>query len=144
MTQYYYSASENSFFPAVLEEQYKKAGTFPDDAREIDADVVVTYMGTPPDGKIRIAGSDGEPGWGDIPPPTHEDLVLESDREKQNRIDQVNEFMNSKQWPGKAALGRLSDAEKAQYNSWLDYLDALYAVDTSTAPDIDWPVEPAK
>ena len=72
MTQYYYSASENAFFPAVLEEQYKKAGTFPDDAREIDADVAVTYMGTPPDGKIRIAGSDGAPGWGDISPPTHE------------------------------------------------------------------------
>ncbi|EHM0210861.1 tail fiber assembly protein, partial [Escherichia coli] len=59
MTQYYYSASENAFFPAVLEEQYKKAGTFPDDAREIDDDVAVTFIGNPPDGKIRIAGSDG-------------------------------------------------------------------------------------
>ena len=25
-----------------------------------------------------------------------------------------------------------------QYNSWLDYLDALEAVGTSSAPDISW------
>ncbi|MQK17566.1 hypothetical protein EI013_03255 [Escherichia coli] len=30
-----------------------------------------------------------------------------------------------------------------QYNSWLDYLDALEAVDTSSAPDINWPTPPA-
>lgn len=48
--------------------------------------------------------------------------------------------MNSKQWPGKAAMGRLTDSEKAQYNAWLDYLDTLEIVDTSTAPDINWPI----
>ncbi|EHU01384.1 hypothetical protein CKS_4137 [Pantoea stewartii subsp. stewartii DC283] len=50
--------------------------------------------------------------------------------------------MNSRQWPGKAALGRLKGDELAAYNTWLDYLDALYAVDTSKAPDITWPVKP--
>ncbi len=29
-----------------------------------------------------------------------------------------------------------------QYNSWLDYLDALEALGISTAPDIEWPVQP--
>ena len=51
--------------------------------------------------------------------------------------------MNSKQWPGKAAMGRLKDSEKAQYNAWLDYLDELEAVDTSKAPEIAWPSPPA-
>ncbi|AIU74081.1 hypothetical protein AT03_17890 [Hafnia alvei FB1] len=62
--------------------------------------------------------------------------------EKQARIDQANEYMNSKQWPGKAALGRLKEDDLAQYNLWLDYLDALEAIDISTAPDITWPEKP--
>ena len=33
--------------------------------------------------------------------------------------------------------------ELAQYNLWLDYLDALDAIDTSKAPDITWPTPPA-
>ncbi|MGT5875404.1 tail fiber assembly protein, partial [Escherichia coli] len=48
-----------------------------------------------------------------------------------------------KQWPGKAAIGRLKGEELAQYNLWLDYLDALELVDTSSAPDIEWPTPPA-
>ena len=62
--------------------------------------------------------------------------------EKQYRIDQANVYMNSKQWPGKAAIGRLKGEELDQYGLWLDYLDALEAVDTSNAPDINWPVPP--
>ncbi|MCQ8985445.1 tail fiber assembly protein, partial [Escherichia albertii] len=59
--------------------------------------------------------------------------------EKQQLINQVNEYINSKQWSGKAAIGRLKGEELVQYNLWLDYLDALEAVDVSSAPDIVWP-----
>lgn len=69
--------------------------------------------------------------------------VAAADVQKQHLIDQANAYMNSKQWPGKAAMGRLNDLEKAKYNIWLDYLDALEAVDTSSAPDINWPTPPA-
>ncbi|HAI5538111.1 TPA: tail fiber assembly protein [Escherichia coli] len=68
--------------------------------------------------------------------------VAAADTEKNSRIDQTNDYINSKQWPGKAALGRLKDTEKVQYNMWLDYLDALEAVDTSSVPDINWPESP--
>ncbi|EOZ9308370.1 tail fiber assembly protein, partial [Citrobacter freundii] len=30
------------------------------------------------------------------------------------------------------------------YNLWLDYLDALEAVDISSAPDIEWPTPPGE
>lgn len=63
--------------------------------------------------------------------------------EKQRRISQANDYINGKQWPGKAAIGRLKGGELSQYNLWLDYLDALEAVDTSSAPDINWPVPPS-
>ena len=68
--------------------------------------------------------------------------VAAAGMKKQDLIDQANAYMNSKQWPGKAAMGRLKDAEKEQYNAWLDYLDALEVVDTSSAPDINWPDSP--
>ena len=58
-------------------------------------------------------------------------------------LNLANEYMNSKQWPGKAAIGRLKDEELAQYNLWLDYLDVLELVDTSSGPDIEWPTPPA-
>ncbi|WP_425655295.1 tail fiber assembly protein, partial [Enterobacter roggenkampii] len=77
------------------------------------------------------------------PPLTREQQIAVADNEKVSRIAEANSFMNSKQWPGKAAIGRLKGDELAQYNAWLDYLDALEAVDTSTAPDINWPIPPA-
>ena len=92
---------------------------------------------------VDIAGDDGYPAWADIPPPTHEQLVAIADAEKQSLIDQANEYINSKQWPGKASIGRLKGEELVQYNLWLDYLDALELVDTSSAPDIEWPTPPA-
>lgn len=73
------------------------------------------------------------------PEKTKEQLIQEAELEKEGRIRAANDFINSKQWPGKAAIGRLKGDELEQYNLWLDYLDALDAVDTSTAPEIDWP-----
>lgn len=76
------------------------------------------------------------------PPPTREELIATAETEKQIRIGRANDYMNSKQWPGKAAIGRLKADELAQYNLWLDYLDALEAIDTSGAPDVNWPTPP--
>lgn len=72
----------------------------------------------------------------------HAANIAAAEVDKQSKIDQANDYMNSKQWPGKAAMGRLKAIEKEQYNLWLDYLDALEAVDTSSAPDINWPESP--
>ncbi|HAJ3970474.1 TPA: tail fiber assembly protein, partial [Escherichia coli] len=58
-------------------------------------------------------------------------------------ISAANGYIDGKQWPSKLALGRLNDAEKSEFNAWLDYLDALELVDTSSAPDIEWPTPPA-
>ncbi|HAU5698704.1 TPA: tail fiber assembly protein, partial [Citrobacter freundii] len=66
----------------------------------------------------------------------------EAENKKRLLINEATEYINSKQWPGKAAIGRLKGDELVQYNLWLDYLDELEAVDTSSAPDINWPVPP--
>lgn len=72
----------------------------------------------------------------------HAHDIQKAEAARERLIDQANDHMNDKQWPGKAALGRLKEAEKEQYNSWLDYLDALEAVDTTNALDIIWPEAP--
>ncbi len=96
---------------------------------------------TVPAGKL-IAVEAGEPLLVDEPAPTGEELVAAADAQKQLLITAANDYMNSRQWPGKAAIGRLKGVELTQYGLWLDYLDALDVVDTSTAPDIDWPAQP--
>lgn len=68
MSNYLYSPQDNSFYPKLLESDYKLAGTWPDDAIEIESDVFYEFSGTPPEGKQRGAGSDGMPHWVDIPP----------------------------------------------------------------------------
>ncbi|HDS5491927.1 TPA: tail fiber assembly protein, partial [Enterobacter chengduensis] len=99
------------------------------------------WMITPPKGKI-LGVVKGKPAWVDIPPPTQEELIQVAEREKKRLINVANDFINSKQWPGKAAIKRLKDNELVQYNLWLDYLDYLESTDASTAPDIDWPEMP--
>ncbi|ENK7105489.1 tail fiber assembly protein [Enterobacter kobei] len=142
MTNFIYSPSENAFYPYALQESYILSESWPIDGMDVDDAIFYEFAGEPPEGKVRVAGDDGYPVWADKPEPSHEELVAAADAEKIERIDQANEFMNSKQWPGKAAMGRLKDAEKEQYNAWLDYLDALEAVDTTSAPDIEWPIPP--
>lgn len=143
MNKYFYDVPTNAFYPIAMKEIYESNGMNFDNAKEVDEELFIEYSGEPPKGKIRIAGEDGFPAWGDIPPPTHDELIAAAEAQKQLRIDQANEYMNSKQWPGKAAIGRLKGDELAQYNLWLDYLDALELVDTSGAPDIEWPAPPA-
>lgn len=139
----YYSASKNMFYDGDLKDAYQSGSGWPSDCLQVDEGVFNKYVNAPPVGKKRIAGSDGFPSWGDIPAPTHEQLLSAAETEKQSRIGQANDYMNSKQWPGKAAVGRLKGDELGQYNLWLDYLDALDIVDTTTAPNITWPAAPA-
>ena len=139
----FFSPSLNIFVNPALEDDYINVNSWPDDAVEVDEQVYIEFSGLPPKGKIRIAGENGFPAWSEIPPPTHEEQIAAAELKKQQLINQSNEYMNTKQWPGKAAIGRLKGEELAQYNLWLDYLDALELVDTSSAPDIEWPTPPA-
>ena len=130
----------------------------PDDAVVITHEQHVSLINGMNDGERRVyIGTDGELTLSDSKPSqwhtwdsdTNEWVISTdaqiklADDEKSRLTQGANDYINSKQWPGKAAMGRLSDSEKAQYNLWLDYLDELEAVDTSTAPDIIWPEAPA-
>ncbi len=143
MDKYYYSADNNEFIPVELEPLYREAGTFPDDAVIVADDISAEFIQIAPPGKVRAAGDDGMPEWVDLPPLTPEEIIAAAEADKLQRINDANDYMNSKQWPGKAAIGRLKGEELEQYGLWLDYLDALDAVKTASAPDIKWPTSPA-
>lgn len=135
---YYFSSTTLGFYPSQLKEGYEASGTLPADVVEVSDEVRDEYNHTPPEGK-QLGSANGLPAWVDL---TKDQFIYNANQEKQRRIDEANTYMNSKQWPGKASMGRLTDSEKAQYNAWLDYLDALEAVATSSAPDINWPESP--
>ncbi|HDT0711566.1 tail fiber assembly protein [Morganella morganii] len=73
------------------------------------------------------------------PPPTKAQLIEQADAQKQYLIAEAH--TETEMLRTKLALERIKEDEKALLNAWLDYLDLLEAVDTSTAPDIDWPVK---
>ncbi|WP_213749969.1 tail fiber assembly protein [Citrobacter freundii] len=137
-----YAFSNGYFYPLSMRGDYEASDSWPTEYIKVDESVFTEFSATPPEGKIRGTDDDGMPAWVDIPPPTQAEVIAEAEREKQRRIDAANEFMNGKQWPGKAAIGRLKGDELSQYNLWLDYLDALEAVDTSSSSDINWPAAP--
>ena len=80
-----------------------------------------------------------------IPPPVADqdpaELIASADAEKQNRLSYATNKIVV--WQTKLLMGRtLTDSESAELNAWMEYIDAVQAIDTSTAPDIEWPVSP--
>lgn len=142
MSEYVFSALSNAFYPISLKDRYEASNTWPTDGVDVDYDVYLEFTANPPEGKVRGV-VDGMPAWVDSPAPTQEQLVTQAAVKQKWLITEVNEYIGLKQWVGKASLGRLSDDERTQYNAWLDYLDELEVVDTSSAPDINWPTPPA-
>ena len=139
-TSWVFSPSEAKFYFTGLHDLYEKNDNCPADAVAVTADVR-TQFNTPPEGKM-LGTADGMPVWVDVPPPTHEEYVARAETEKQSRLDDAAARIVI--WQTKLLMGRaLTPDETASLNSWMDYIDAVTAIDTSTAPDINWPEIPA-
>lgn len=130
---YFYSETTNGFYITGIGEQER-----PDDSVEITEEQWISLREGQAIGNVITMDENNQPV---LTEPVI-DYIAIAETQLGYLVDQANDYMNSKQWPGKAAMGRLKDAEKEQYNLWLDYLDALEAVDTSSAPDINWPESP--
>ncbi|MEG1112872.1 MAG: tail fiber assembly protein [Hafnia sp.] len=134
---YYFNPANPGFYISPY------SSIIPDGSVEISGDQYIQYAAVAwPKGKVLGADAEGNPAWVDAPPLTYEESVSIAATQKKMLIVQANEYMNSKQWPGKASLGRLKSDELAQYNAWLDYLDEVEAVDILTAPRMTWPDKP--
>lgn len=67
--------------------------------------------------------------------------VLEAEQQKSALLAEAQSTISL--WQTELQLGIISDDDKTSLIAWMKYIQALNAVDTSTAPDIEWPVKPA-
>jgi hypothetical protein len=137
---YLFSRKTLAFYPANHIELYKAAGTLPDDVIEVADEIRNVFNFSAPAGKKRGVNGEGLPAWVDK---SGEELVKDAEQHKEMLISEATHFINNKQWPGKAAIGRLKGDELVQYEKWLDYLDAIEAMDNEKIADQQWPTKPA-
>lgn len=136
-----YSPRENVIYSKLLFNDYKTAGTWPDDGIEITDDDAIKFSPVNQPNGYKLGFSNGELFWDEIKI-TKEELVSIADDKKKQLLHSAKEKISI--WQTKLQLGRITDDEKKQLNVWIDYIDDVSAVDTSTAPDINWPQQPAE
>jgi hypothetical protein len=138
---YLYSAKTNMFYPVEMQEEYEQSGEWPLEGKEVDEEGFNEFTSQAPSGKMRIAGADGLPAWGDLPAPTQEQLIQQAENQKTALLNEASNV--TADWRVELSLGIISDDDKASLTAWMQYVKAVKAVDTSKAPNITWPSKPA-
>lgn len=140
MNAYVYSAKNNAFFPTVYLSEYEDRNWDLSDIVEISDKIAKEYMSSPPPGKIRVAGNDGMPAWGDLPPPSREELIAQAELQKSS----LRKVADSSIIPLQDAvdMGMATDEEVAALAEWKKYRILLNRVVTTSAPNINWPIPP--
>lgn len=137
----YFSATTCGFYPLDMKSNYIDAGSWPDDAVEMtDKEKEIYWTRQAPAGKQLGGDKKGRPAWVDAPPPTKELSILFAEQKKSSlmaestvSIDPLNDAVD---------LGMATSEEELRLREWRKYRVLLSRVDTSTAPDIIWPVKP--
>ncbi|AUM04002.1 tail fiber assembly protein [Enterobacter sp. Crenshaw] len=66
--------------------------------------------------------------------------VKEAEQKKSTLLTETQSAISL--WQTELQLGIISDDDKASLIIWMKYIQALNAIDTSAAPDIEWPERP--
>lgn len=137
-----YSAANNSFFAKNDVEKYEEAGWELADVVDVTYDAYLEFIEDRTlQGQVRIAGADGFPAWGDIPPPTHEELIAAAEQVRQQLLAHADATMLD--WRTELMLAEISDANKSKLSAWLAYKNDVKSVDVTTDPEhVSWPVPP--
>ncbi|MBN3247521.1 tail fiber assembly protein [Pectobacterium brasiliense] len=72
--------------------------------------------------------------------PTQEDLIFKAEVERLRLIENAKAVMSD--WMIDLQLGIIDEDEKRSLADWWKYIKHLKTIDTSIAPDIDWPSAP--
>lgn len=139
-----YSPSGHIIYNAAFYADYQRAGTWPADGIEVSDEDAVTFNGrNEPVGKM-LDYHEGALCWVERPSPelTKEQLISQSEQKKSALLSMAKDKIVI--WQTKLLMGRqMTTEETVALNVWMDYIDAVVAVDTSTAPGITWPEQPA-
>lgn len=110
-----------------------------------EADIFPDYIA------ISIDGVGAGIGWsydGKVftPPPepemTHEENIEQAELVKAGLLASARTTISI--WQSELLLGTISNEDKTSLIEWLAYIKAVEAIDTSTAPEINWPISPAE
>ncbi|ETS33467.1 phage tail protein [Photorhabdus temperata] len=137
---YVFSASNKAFYPLSLQQDYIEAGSWPNDPISVTDGTFNKFSGIPPTGKILSCGEDSLPCWEDTPPPTKEELISIAESQRTQFISIANEKIIP--LSDAMELDIATDEEILLLKEWKKYRVMLNRVDTSKAPEIDWPIVP--
>lgn len=128
-----YSASSNSFYDTAINTD------IPEDAVDMTDDEWAAMLDGQAAGQIIEAGSDGKPMLTERVL-TAGEITAQTEAKKRGLRAVADSTITPLQ--DAADLDIATEAETAALAAWKQYRVLLNRVDTSTAPDISWPVQP--
>lgn len=140
MNKYLWSSKDNAFIPAAMADVYESSGWKISDFVAVKSAVFDEFAGTPPEGKVRITSSNGMPAWGDVPPPTQEELVAQAEQKKSQLRAVADAEINWRQ--DAADAGMATEEESSALAQWKKYRVQLMRVDTAESAAVEWPYLP--
>lgn len=141
MESYLFSALKNAFYPFSLENEYRSAGSWPEDGVVVSESVFFEYTKEPPSGKRRSFDSKKLPAWVDLAALTHDESVSQAKTVQNGLISSAKQVISI--WQSELLLGEISDADKSSLKEWITYIKAVSSVDINQAQNITWPTTPA-
>ncbi|EKS6641291.1 tail fiber assembly protein [Enterobacter asburiae] len=134
----YFSNKESSFYVQETVEFYAEGEIpIPDDLFEITDDEYRTFA-VSPDRKIPHFNTDKKcMEWIDLPAPTQQELITNAGFMKASKMSQADETIKPLQ--DAVDTGMSTDEESKRLLAWKRYRVLLNRVETSSAPNIEWP-----
>ncbi|KAF6537181.1 MULTISPECIES: tail fiber assembly protein [Enterobacter] len=127
----YFSKSSNGFFLDSINDN------MPADIVEISADLYNALMtGQQNGGKVIESDDDGYPIL--VSPEVNH--IAQAENQRAQLLATADDV--TADWRVELMLGDISDEDKAKLSVWMEYKRKVKEVDTSLAPDIDWPEPP--
>lgn len=132
-----YKFHNGLFYPPDLNYE-----SIPDGAIEVSSEEYMKAMSRAP-GSTFTVNDAGVVTIIPAPEPTQEQRIAQAETHKQFLLEEARQKIYV--WQTKLLMGRkLTETESVNLNSWMDYIEALTEIDTSTAPDISWPTSPGE
>lgn len=136
--RYFWSEKENGFYPESMKALYENSPDgWPEDAVEISEELYNSLLEGQSRGKVIASGHDGKPLLSD---PVIDHTAL-AEAEKSRLGSKAEEMILPLQRAVK--YGIASEEELQSLKKWEIYSVKLSRVDTSLAPEIEWPEPPS-
>ncbi|EIQ7160029.1 tail fiber assembly protein [Citrobacter sp. RHB21-C05] len=137
--KYYFSASNNSFYPLSLKDDYDVVDSWPSDAVAISEKWYNYLMEGQMKGKLIISNEYGEPILSEPAPLTKQELIQFAENKKEELLREIRE--KTQIWQTQLALGIISDEDRQRLIQWMLHAQQVAVTDTSANP-VDWPEQP--